>query len=76
MHKFIYLSYFQAPSLSGKDDEVTDEQIAELFNWDSPGFGQGFTQEQVDGKQILIILCFQFFVPVMCNIAIYCLRNE
>uniref|UniRef100_T1INN4 Armadillo segment polarity protein n=1 Tax=Strigamia maritima TaxID=126957 RepID=T1INN4_STRMM len=36
----------QAPSLSGKDDDFDNEQI--MFDWDQTGFGQGFTQEQVD----------------------------
>lgn len=36
----------QAPSLSGKDDDFDNEQV--MFDWDQTGFGQGFTQEQVD----------------------------
>ncbi|GAB6019679.1 hypothetical protein CHUAL_001235 [Chamberlinius hualienensis] len=36
----------QAPSLSGKDDDMDNDQV--MFDWDQAGFGQGFTQEQVD----------------------------
>lgn len=35
-----------APSLCGKEDDLDSDQI--VFDWDQPGFGQGFTQEQVD----------------------------
>uniref|UniRef100_A0A646QDI6 Armadillo segment polarity protein n=1 Tax=Hemiscolopendra marginata TaxID=943146 RepID=A0A646QDI6_9MYRI len=36
----------QAPSLSGKEDDFDNEQV--MFDWEQTGFGQGFTQEQVD----------------------------
>ncbi|XP_023243605.1 armadillo segment polarity protein isoform X1 [Centruroides vittatus] len=35
-----------APSLSGKEDDLDSEQI--VFDWDHAGFGQGFTQDQLD----------------------------
>uniref|UniRef100_A0A1W7RB03 Armadillo segment polarity protein n=1 Tax=Hadrurus spadix TaxID=141984 RepID=A0A1W7RB03_9SCOR len=35
-----------APSLSGKEDDLDNEQI--VFDWDQTSFGQGFTQDQVD----------------------------
>lgn len=35
----------QAPSLSGKEDEFDNDV---MFDWEQTGFGQGFTQEQVD----------------------------
>ncbi|GIY18985.1 catenin beta [Caerostris extrusa] len=34
------------PTLCGKEDELEGDPI--VFDWDQPGFGQGFTQEQVD----------------------------
>lgn len=51
------LLLFQAPSsLCGKEDELDSDQI--VFDWDQPGFGQGFTQEQVDGTyESFYLLC-------------------
>lgn len=40
----------QAPSLTGKEDDMEGDQL--MFDLDH-GFTQGFTQEQVDGKSIL-----------------------
>lgn len=37
----------QAPSLSGKEEDMDGDQL--MFDLDQ-GFTQGFTQEQVDGK--------------------------
>ncbi|CAN7990939.1 unnamed protein product, partial [Ixodes hexagonus] len=36
----------QAPSITGKEDDLGDEQM--VFDWEQPGFGQGFTPDQVD----------------------------
>ncbi|KAH7982811.1 hypothetical protein HPB52_007291 [Rhipicephalus sanguineus] len=36
----------KAPSISGKEDDLGDEQM--VFDWEQPGFGQGFTPDQVD----------------------------
>ncbi|XP_037283043.1 armadillo [Rhipicephalus microplus] len=36
----------QAPSISGKEEDLGDEQM--VFDWEQPGFGQGFTPDQVD----------------------------
>lgn len=36
----------QAASLSGKEDDLDNDQM--VFDWEQSGFGQGFTVEQVD----------------------------
>ncbi|XP_076351085.1 armadillo segment polarity protein-like isoform X4 [Tachypleus tridentatus] len=36
----------QAPSLSGREEEMDDDQM--LFDWNQSGFNHGFTQDQVD----------------------------
>lgn len=40
----------QAPSLSGKEEEMDGDQL--MFDLDQ-GFTQGFTQDQVDGNTLL-----------------------
>ena len=48
--------YLQAPSMSSKGgfaEELEDENMDPskmMFDWGPGGFGEGYTQEQVDGK--------------------------
>lgn len=57
----------QAPSLSGKEEEMDGEQL--MFDLDQ-GFNQGFTQDQVDGKQqsnlllVFHILLFRLYINI------------
>ena len=51
----LYLT-FQAPSISSKShaEEMEEQENMDasrmMFDWGDQGMGQGFTQEQVDGK--------------------------
>lgn len=63
----------QAPSLSGKEDEEMEgDQL--MFDLDS-GFAQGFTQDQVDGKNLDPKSHYDFEIPMLRRL-IFSTRDE
>lgn len=57
----------QAPSLSGKEDDMDGDQL--MFDLDQ-GFSQGFTQEQVDGKFLLNLNYKELFANISHHILV------